>query len=159
VASLFLRSLASLQSVDPGFRADGIVDANIDLGLLGPGVDRPAAFASIVRGAQSIPGVERPTLTAGVSLSGRNIATRVLPEDMTAATRQDAPSVYFHVIAPRYFETMRIPVARGREFAETDRDGAPRVAIINESAARRLWPRGDALGKRFHWGSVDGPLV
>jgi hypothetical protein len=62
-------------------------------------------------------------------------------------------------VGPKYFEMMRIPMRRGREFAESDRNGAPRVAVISESAARRLWPDGDAIGKRFHWGSVDGELV
>ena len=87
--------------------------------------------------------------------------TRVLPLGVTVASRRDAPSTYFHVIAPRYFETMRIPLRRGREFAESDRAGSPRVAVIGETAARRLWPppEGDAIGKRFHWGASDGPLV
>jgi hypothetical protein len=54
---------------------------------------------------------------------------------------------------------MRIPLQRGREFLPSDRDGAPRVAVISETAARRLWPEGDAVGKRFHWGAADGEIV
>ena len=159
VASLFIRSLSSLQRVDPGFRPDGIVDVNVDLGLLGRTADPHATFSAILENAATLPGVESATLTAVVPLSGSNMETRVLPVGMTVASRRDAPSTYFHVVAPRYFETMRIPVQRGREFAPSDRAGSPRVAVIGESAARRLWPDGAALGKRFHWGASDGPLV
>jgi predicted permease len=129
------------------------------LNLLGAGADKPATMAALVKDISAIPGVEMASMTAMVPLSGGNSETRVLPEGMAVASRRDAPSVYFHVVGPRYFEMMSIPVRRGREFAETDRDGAPRVAVISETAARRLWPDGDAVGKRFHWGSVDGELV
>src|SRR5207248_11410450 len=55
--------------------------------------------------------------------------------------------------------TLRIPLRRGRDFAATDRQGSPRVAVIGETAARRLWPNDDALGKPLHWGASDGPLL
>ena len=51
------------------------------------------------------------------------------------------------------------PIVRGREFLPTDGAHATRVMVINETAARRLFPSGDALGKRVHWGSADGPLA
>ena len=159
VASLFLRSLSSLQRVDPGFEPEGIVDMTVDFGLTGRGIDSPTAFASILENAAALPGVQSATMTAVVPLSGSNMETRVLPLGRTVASRRDAPSTYFHVVAPRYFETMRIPLQRGREFLHSDRDGAPRVAVISETAARRLWPEGDAVGKRFHWGAADGEIV
>jgi len=151
--------LSSLQRVDPGFDPEGIVDVTIDFGLTGERVDSRTAFAAILENAAAIPGVESATMTAVVPLSGSNMETRVLPLGRTIASRRDAPSTYFHVVAPRYFETMRIPLQRGREFTPSDRDGAPRVAVINETAARRLWPEGDAVGKRFHWGAADGEIL
>ncbi len=159
VASIFVRSLASMRAVDPGFRADGVVDATIDLGLLGVGVNREQTFASIVKGASAIPGVLGASLIAMVPLTGGNMETRILPAERTAASRSDASSTYFNIVSPSYFAMMRIPLRRGREFATTDVAGSPRVAVISETAARRFWPDGDALGKRFHWGSFDGPLV
>jgi predicted permease len=159
VAAIFLRSLSSMRGVDPGFHAEGIVDADVDLGLLGAGVDRPAGFRSILTGASAIPGVESATLTAVVPLSGSNMETRVLPAGESVANPHDAPSVYFNVVGPGYFATLRTPLRRGREFVDGDRPGAPRVAVINETAARRLWPTSDAIGQRLHWGAADGPLV
>jgi len=159
VALLFARSLASMRGVDPGFRADGVVDVNLDLGLLGPTVDKQRVFGRLLERASALPGVDDATLTAVVPLSGSNMETRIAPEGATFARRRDEPSVYFHVIAPKYFETMRIPLQRGREFGVADDSGSAPVAIISATAARRLWQDGSALGKHFRWGGADGPNV
>ena len=159
VASLFLRGLVSARDVDPGFRTDGVIDANIDLGLLPRGTDRPQLFATLRRDAAKLPGVQSVALAAVIPLAGSNMETSILPEGMTTKSRRENPHVYFNVVSPRYFETLRTPIARGRDFLDTDREGAPRVAIINESAARRLWPNDDALGKRFNSGVGDTSFV
>jgi predicted permease len=156
VALLFARSLASMRGIDPGFRADGVVDATIDLGLLGSTVDKHRVFERLLERASTLPGVEDATLTAVIPLSGSNMETRIAPDGATYAHRRDEPSVYFHVIAPKYFETMKIPLQRGREFAASDVDGSAPVAIISATAARTLWPAGAALGKRFRWGGPNG---
>jgi putative ABC transport system permease protein len=160
VAAYFLRGLASARGVNPGFVAEGVVDANIDLNLLPQGTDRARVFSLLLRDAAVLPGVQSASLAAVVPLGGSNMETAILQEGAAApASRQDRRAVYFNVVSPGYFATLRTPLVRGREFAEADRDGAPRVAVVNEAAARRLWPDGDALGKRFHWGGADGPLV
>src|SRR5260370_15778137 len=55
----------------------------------------------------------------------------------------------YETVGPQYFQTMRIPFVRGRDFDERDQEGAPGVVIINETMARRYWPGGDALGRRL----------
>ena len=159
VASLFVRSLASMRGVDPGFRADGVVDVDIDVTLASQALDRTHAFDGILRDASKLPGVQSATLAAVVPLSGSNMETRFLPEGMVVPNRRDYPSSYFNVVGPRYFETLRIPLRSGREFLRTDVATAPRVAIVNETAAHKLWPGANALGKRLHWGGPDAPLV
>jgi predicted permease len=159
VATLFLRSLASMRGVDPGFRADGVVDVDVDLTLAAKSLDRTRAFDGILRDAAALPGVQAATFAAVVPLTGSNMETRVVPEGTSVSSRRDYPSTYFNVVGPRYFETLRIPLRRGREFLATDVEAAPRVALVNEAAARKLWPNSDALGKRFHWGGPDAPLV
>jgi predicted permease len=59
------------------------------------------------------------------------------------------PLVMFDSVTPDYFRTMRIDLRRGRAFRDTDQEGAPRVAIVNEAMARQLWPNQDPQGKRF----------
>ncbi len=66
--------------------------------------------------------------------------------------------VYNHIDAP-YFDTMRIPLLRGRAFRETDDAKAPRVAIVNQSMAHQFWPDQDPIGKRFSVTSATGPFV
>lgn len=159
VASYFLRGLASARGVNPGFRAAGVVDVSLDLNLLARGTDQMQMFSAILRGAEQLPGVQSASLAAVVPLAGSNMETAIAPESDAPLTRNDRRFVYFNIVAPKFFSTLSTPLLRGREFLEADRDGAPRVAVINESAARRFWPDGDALGKRFHWGAVDGPLL
>jgi predicted permease len=75
-----------------------------------------------------------------------------------AGVRGDRPdgsrAVYFNAVGPNYFETLGLPVVRGRGITDADRDGAPGAVVVNETMARRLWPDGDALGRRV---SLDGP--
>jgi predicted permease len=156
VASLFLRSLTTSAGVDPGFRPEGIVDVSIDLNLLGPNTDKPRAFEQLLRDASNLPSVQSATLAAVVPLSGSNMETRITPVGMTLRSRHDAPAVYFNIVAPGYFATLSTPILRGREFLESDTKTAPRVAVINATAARRLWPNDEAIGKRFHWGDTTG---
>ena len=159
VASLFLRGLASARGVDPGFQPQGVIDANIDLGLLPRDANRVQLMTSILTSASAMPGVRSASLVAVVPLSGSNMETGVVPEGMTPRSRFERPMTYFNIVSPGFFATLRQPVIRGREFLDSDREGAPRVAVINQSAARRLWPDTDPIGKRFHWGAADGPLV
>ena len=157
VASLFLRSLASMRAVDPGFVAEGVIDVDIDLGLLGKRGNDAEAFARIVDGAKTLPGVESTTLTAVVPLTGSNMETRIAPEGTTLANRRDYPAVYFQVVGRTYFATLRIPLVRGREFLESDTEASSPVAVVSETVARRLWPRGDALGRRLTFAGSTTP--
>jgi len=159
LASLFLRSVSRMLVVDTGFTAQGIVDVELNLSLAGKTAAHRQVFATIAREAARLPGVAGVTYAAVVPLSGSNMEMRIIPEEMKAASAHDYPSTYFNIVGPNYFSTLRTPLLRGREFAEDDRDGAPRVAIVNETAARRWWPSGDVIGKRFRLGAVDGDLV
>ena len=62
-------------------------------------------------------------------------------------------------VSDGYFRTMDIPILAGRGFLESDRENAPLVAVVNEHMAKHYWPKGDALGKRFHLGTATGPLI
>jgi putative ABC transport system permease protein len=66
---------------------------------------------------------------------------------------------FYNVVDPPYFATMRIPLLRGRALTEQDVAKAPRVAVINEAMANKLWPGQDALGKRFSDAAPSGPFI
>jgi predicted permease len=68
-------------------------------------------------------------------------------------------SYFSDVVAGDYFETMGVPLLAGRTFADRDAEHAPRVAIVNDAFAKAVWPGQPAVGKRFHIGSANGPLL
>jgi predicted permease len=99
----------------------------------------------VVRRLESLPGVRSVSLVGtgiALNLGGAEVA---LPPWGTAG-REPLPSRYGE-IGPRYFDTLRTPVLRGREFDDRDQAGAPRVAIVDETMARVLWPQGEAVGQ------------
>jgi putative ABC transport system permease protein len=105
---------------------------------------RAQAFQrEVVRRLESLPGVR------SVSLIGTGVALRLLGGDVALPdwdAQKAIPSRYGEV-GPRYFETLRTPVLRGREFDDHDRPEAPLVAVVDETLARALWPDADGLGR------------
>jgi putative ABC transport system permease protein len=98
----------------------------------------------MIDATSTLPGVSAASITSMVPLSGRMMGTDAVAEGTT-----NSSSATFASIAPRYFTAMGIDLVRGRDFTTADVAGAPPVVIINETLARRLWPDGDALGKRM----------
>lgn len=160
VASQFGRSMLRMQRVDNGFNADNVVNVAIDAGLItGDNAARDAMYERVLTASRAMPGVERAAMAAIVPLTGSNMEAPIGPEGIQANGNGDLPHTRFNVVSNGYFATMEIPLRMGREFETTDRATTERVAVVNESAARRWWPGGSALGKRFRWGGIDGPLV
>jgi putative ABC transport system permease protein len=145
-AGLLIRSLYHLQQVQLGFDANRLLTFRIGL----PG----AKYDSRERGNQfyddlqtrlrALPGVEAAASTGIMPLRGGASASlairgRPVPEG-------DLPEVGYVSVSRGYFETLRIPVRRGRTFADGDNATSPGVMVISESVARRQWPNGDAVG-------------
>ena len=87
-----------------------------------------------------------------ITLGGGNMETRIAVEGQEPPDGRPSFHADFNVVTPNYFKTLGIPLLRGRDFGASDREGAPRVAVVNETMARRFWPGEDALGKRFRLG-------
>jgi predicted permease len=104
-----------------------------------------------------LPGVESATLTDPVPLWFTDSFASFSIESNPASA--DRHRVAHARVAPRYFETLRIPLLRGRDFTRSDNESAPRVAIVNETMARRFWPDGNALGKRINNGENAFEIV
>jgi predicted permease len=157
---LFLRSLANAKALDPGFVTAGIVDIPIDLGPRRLDSLATATFyRRVLDGTRAIGGVEAATLANVVPLSGSNNQTTIWLEGVSTDKQQRLPQAYFNVVATDYLKTLGIPLVRGRDVASTDVPGAELVAVVNETMARRLWPTGDALGRRFSTIGETGPWV
>jgi predicted permease len=92
-----------------------------------------------------------------MGLSGDNV--EIAPEGFHLPQNQRTLSIPTAYVSDGYFGTLGIPVLKGRGFEESDQKDTPLVAVVNEQAAKHFWPKGDAVGKRFHVQSADGKLV
>jgi predicted permease len=144
-AGLVLQSLSKAAHVDPGFDPRGAVTISFDPDLQGYTASRRDTFvAQLVERATSIPGVMSAAVTSSLPLRGQTSGASVVAESTAAPVQATFASV-----SPRYFETMRVPLVRGRDFSSADTANGPLVVIVSETLARRLWPEGDPLGKRL----------
>jgi predicted permease len=159
-AGLFLRSLIRLQNVDPGFSAESLITMHIRPGMLGySAAEGKRFFSELLRRIESQPGVRSASLVFNIPLgiNGQQQRGPIFREG-DPPPKEGAP-FGANVIAPKYFETMGTPLVAGRDFTERDDGDAPRVAIVNQEFARRLYGNEqNALGKRFHHGSGTPPI-
>ena len=148
-AGLFLRTLENLKSVDVGFDSTNLLMFNVN-----PGVNRydPARSAHVFRQVldrmSSLPGVRATALTRTTLLSGSTSTSSMWTQGQTSQTAAEE-NMYMMDVSPTFFATLGIPVQRGRAFTDHDGTTAPKVAILNEAAARKLFAGGDALGRRI----------
>jgi len=148
-AGLFLRSLQQAATVDPGFDARNVVIASFDLRTQGYTDERGRAFyAELTERVAGLPDVRAVTLARGVPLSGDGGRRRAVVAGYEPQQGEDM-EFNFNVVGPEYFEVMRVPLVSGRGFTAADREGAPQVAVVNETFAARYWPGQDAIGKRL----------
>ncbi len=150
-AALFARSLDHARSMDPGFRAEGVVNLGVDLRSRHYDDARSlAVFSDLLTRARQIPGVTSASLTSIVLLEGTNAETRVQVGNATEGDRSRLPQVSFDIVSSDFFKTMSIPIVAGRAMEETDIVAKAPVAVITEAMARALWPNQSAVGQTFH---------
>jgi putative ABC transport system permease protein len=154
-AGLIARSLAKLQGAELSFDASRLLIA--ELALIQDQYDSPAKqlalLERLLRRLQATPGMRAasPAVTGPFSGS-RGWDGRPALEGQSPEQAVGNPMLNMEVVAPDYFATLGIPVLRGRAFTEADREGAPPVVILSQSAARRYWPGQDPIGKRLLFG-------
>jgi predicted permease len=148
-AGLFIRSLQNAQNVDLGFDKDHLVVATYDLSSNGYDKGRGKQFHQMVLDRlRSVPGVASASLAGSAPLTPA-FQRSVFPEGRETAGNNSGILVFSTSIVPGFFDTMRMPLLRGRDFSNLDREEGMPVAIINDAMARKFWPGEDALGKRF----------
>jgi len=103
---------------------------------------------------RATPGVEGSAMVSTLPLNGFDRRGFHI-QDRPVANPSDVPGADTYSITPEYFQVMRIPLERGRQFTKQDREGAPLVAIISEKTARTLWPNQEPIGKHIQLGGRD----
>jgi putative ABC transport system permease protein len=159
VASLLLvRSLSYLERLEPGFDLGDLGVAQIallssDSATVARG---PQLVDQLVERVSAVPGVQAVTTALNRPLSGTaGWDFGFIREGQTNAQAAANPYLNYEAIRPNYFETLRLPVLRGRGFQEADRAGAPLVVIVSRSLARQVWPNQEPIGKRLRWAIDD----
>jgi predicted permease len=149
-AGLFLRTLANARAQDVTADPGSILMTRLNAPARKYDEARGQAFfAQLLERIEALPGVRRAALVMVVPMGGRRGGTNVSIDTPEHPSKKRTLQVDFNVISPAYFETVGIPLVRGRAFTGYDREGAPAVAIVNEEWARRFWPGQDPIGKRF----------
>jgi predicted permease len=151
VAGLFGRALVKARSIDPGFDARGIHVATLDLQLVNHTPETGRAFANrLLAGAGALPGVESAAMSRMIPLEDGGMSLgEVIVEGRPAPGENPSWNADWNIVTPGYFDVMRIPVLRGRNFTDNDVAGSPQVAIMNEQLASAIWPGEDPIGKTF----------
>ena len=159
-SGLMIRSLGNLLAVDPGFDGHDVLTLRLSMpaGTIAPD-SMPGFYERLQAEIAGVPGVQQVAIGDCAPLSNACNGTIMTfadrPESATGNAR-----VGVHWVSPNWFSTMRVPLRRGRWFADTDRLGGPKVIVINEAAARQYFGGEDPIGKRvavyqggFHTGA------
>ncbi len=109
--------------------------------------------------ARSTPGVQSAALTNVIPMAPMQHQETIVPEGYQLPKDRNSVSIYADTVDERFFDTMAVPIGRGRGFRESDTAAAPPVAVVNQVLAEHYWPNRDPIGKRFRLTDGHGPWV
>ncbi|HEV2484067.1 MAG TPA: ABC transporter permease [Terracidiphilus sp.] len=158
-SGLFLRTLENLAGANPGFEQDHILTATVGLNIAGYSHGEEQMIRhKILDHVSALPGVKVASLTDWIPMTLTHKGEDAYPEGYVPRPHESL-QVYHADVGPRYFESLHIPVLEGREFTPDDDQKAPRVLIVDQTAARRYWPGQDPLGKKLRVGGSPFTVV
>jgi predicted permease len=149
-AGLLIRSSLALDRVNSGFDPSGVMSARLALPAAEfPDHDRIAiAFNDLVERVKAIPGTERAALTSQIPMGPGGNSNGLIKEG-DAFDQRNAIQSRLRIVSPGYFDTMRIPIIRGRDISDADRRGSLKVMVVSQSLANAAFPGQDPIGKRI----------
>jgi putative ABC transport system permease protein len=155
-AGLLLRSFVKLRGVPLGFEPDHLLTLPIALPetKYQTKVQVQSFYNALLERTRSLPEVKSAAAATGLPLMGLWDVV-VTPEGRADTGEKSLTTAFFAGVTPSFHRTLGISLHKGRLFTDADNERNPRVAIVNESMARRYWPNQDVLGKRFKWGPEE----
>ena len=150
-AGLLLASFRQLLNLDPGFKTEGVLTASLSAprSKYSGDVELRALMNRSLEAIREIPGVTSVGATTTIPLNGDFSDGVIFAEGYQMKPAESIISPLHMVVTPGYMQTMGIALVRGRYFDERDRDGAPRVVIVDERLAKKFWPNQDPVGRRM----------
>jgi putative ABC transport system permease protein len=150
-SGLMMRSLRRLMDVKPGFDPHNLTTLQLALPQAQYAQNEQIVgfYSELTRRIKDLPGVEAVATIDMMPMGGSGGTTSFLVEGRPAPPPGQYPEANARTSSPGYFQTMRIPVLKGRDFSEHDTANTPLVVVINETMARKYWPNEDPIGKRL----------
>jgi putative ABC transport system permease protein len=152
-AGLLVRSLWSVQNVDLGFRPERVLSVALSMPASRAVTQRWDVYSRVLEQIESIPGVESAGMTENLFIGGT--PERVVSIEGISGAVSEQLRFRGDAVSSGFFKTLGTPLLRGRFFSREDGPDSPRVAMINDAMARRLWPGRDPVGRRFKMGGAD----
>jgi putative ABC transport system permease protein len=152
-AAASVKTLLSLEAAQAGFNTRQVLALNVPVMHLGK---TPAQIVEYYREAtrriRQLPGVENVAIGTAVPWrEDTNFALEVSPDGHVPSPDEQVPRAEVRIVSPGFFATLGLPVLEGRDFNDADRDGSELVAVVSQTAARRLFPNRDALNHSLAW--------
>jgi predicted permease len=153
-AALLLKTLQNLRAVDTGFGKENVLLASVNPALNGYAPERSANFFNeLLARTRALPGVKHASLASDSPISGGWDSNTISVEGYTPR-QGERMSGDVTTISTDYFKTLAIPLVAGRDFSEEDREGSPKVAIVNEKLAKHFFGTTDPIGKKIGLGKA-----
>jgi len=151
-AGLFVHSAVRASNVQPGFSLENEVLAEMDASLINYDEEHGnQLYGTLKERLRQVPGVQSVAIAATVPFGMFSLGKSVTPSDVPASKEHPAVGARYNIVSEDYFQTLGIPMLRGRAFTSAECTAGSRnsVAILDKAAAEKLWPGGDALGKHI----------
>ncbi len=149
-AGLFIRSFMSAQQINPGFNAHNVLIATYDLFTGGYSEASGVEFdRQLIAKLEAQPGIQSVALSSRVPLGFGGGSTAVNPEGYVSQANESMET-QVAIVTPNYFQTLQIPLVKGRDFTPQDTKSSQRVVIVSETFVNRYWPNQEALGKQLN---------
>lgn len=160
-AGLLINSFMHLRNLDPGFRSDHLLAMQVDLSPVKypDNPTRRAFWDEVLRRVKVLPGVKSAAAAGNLPFTYNGDSTGIAVEGIPDPPPDQWPDIIFRTVGPGYFETMGIPLVRGRDYNDQDTLDTTLGVIVSEKMVKHYWPNDDPIGKRLKVGSTtsDGP--
>jgi predicted permease len=152
-AGLFLRTLSNLQAVDVGFNRENLLLFRVDPRLSGySGPQIADLYQRMTERIEAVPGVRAAAISRHPLLSGARRTSNIF---VLGSAQQTTDPAYVNLVSPNFFATMEMPIVAGRGFTARDDQRAPKVAVINQTLARKYFGDDNPIERRFNFGSTE----
>ena len=151
-AGLLVRTMQQLAEVDTGLKSGSVLTMEVPVDFGAQTTDVAIArYEEMQRELSAVPGVTLVGYGSTIPLRTAGFLLDVAAEGRAAVAGEAIPHAEYRTASTEYFRAAGIPLLSGREFSSTDRDGSPRVVILNRTLAERLFPGQDPIGRRVAW--------